>query len=98
MFCCFFPWSLHRFRDITYAKTLYLLSRQQVTAKTVISLQIQQIIDLSQRVTLKNLLGSLSTHVSETLNGHRKWIVLTFNLPSHNHIDIAKYLFSIRDE
>ena len=36
-------------------KTLYLLWRQHVTAKTVISLQIQQIIDLSQRVTLKNV-------------------------------------------
>ena len=34
-------------------KNLYLLSRQHVTAKTVISLKIQQNIDLSQRVTLK---------------------------------------------
>ena len=31
-------------------------------------------------------------------DGNRKWIILTFNLPSHNHIHIAKYLFSIRDE
>ena len=36
-------------------KNLYLLSRQRVTAKTVISLKIQQNIDLSQRVTLKNV-------------------------------------------
>ena len=36
-------------------KTLYMLLRQHVTAKTVISLQIEQIIDLSQRVTLKNV-------------------------------------------
>ena len=49
----FFCSSLLRFRDITYAKNLYLLSRQHVTAKTVISLKIQQNIDLSQRVTLK---------------------------------------------
>ena len=34
-------------------KSLYLLSRQHVTAKTVISLKIEQNIDLSQRVTLK---------------------------------------------
>ena len=34
-------------------KTLYLLSRQHATAKTVISLQIQQIIDLLQRATFK---------------------------------------------
>ena len=30
--------------------------------------------------------------------GNRKWTVFTFNSPSHNHIHIAKYLFSIRDE
>ena len=30
--------------------------------------------------------------------GNRKWAVFTFNLPSHNHIHIVKYLFSIRDE
>ena len=34
-------------------KSLYLLSRQHVTAKTVISLKIEQNIDLSQSVTLK---------------------------------------------
>ena len=55
MFCMFFCWSLFRFRDITYAKTLYLLSRQHVTAKTVISLKIQQNIDLLQRVTSKSV-------------------------------------------
>ena len=27
-----------------------------------------------------------------------KWAVFYVNLPSHNHIHIAKYLFSIRDE
>ena len=31
-------------------------------------------------------------------DGNRKWAIFTFNLPSHNHIHIAKYLFSIRDE
>ena len=31
-------------------------------------------------------------------DGNRKWAVFTFNLPSHNHIHIAKYLFSIKDE
>ena len=36
-------------------KNLYLLLRRHVTAKTVISLKIQQIIDLSQRVTLKSV-------------------------------------------
>ena len=36
-------------------ENLYLLSRQHVTAKTVISLKIQQNIDLSQRVSLKNV-------------------------------------------
>ena len=30
-------------------------------------------------------------------NGHRKWPISPFNLPSQNHIHIAKYLFSIRD-
>ena len=34
-------------------KSLYLLSRQHVTAKTVISLKIPQNIDLLQRATLK---------------------------------------------
>ena len=36
-------------------KNLYLLSCHHVTAKTVISLKIQQNIDLLQRVTLKNV-------------------------------------------
>ena len=36
-------------------KNLYLLSRHHVTTKTVISLKIQQNIDLSQHVTLKNV-------------------------------------------
>ena len=52
---CFFCWSFLPFRNITYAKNLYLLSRQHVTPKTVISLKIQQNIDLSQRVSLKNV-------------------------------------------
>ena len=37
--------------NITYAKNLYLLSRQHITAEMVISLKIQQNIDLSQHVT-----------------------------------------------
>ena len=31
-------------------------------------------------------------------NGNRKWAVFLFNLSSHNHISIATYLFSIRDD
>ena len=31
-------------------------------------------------------------------DGKRKWAIFYFNLPSHNHIHIAKYLFSFRDE
>ena len=31
-------------------------------------------------------------------DGNRKWAIFYFNVPSHNHIHIAKYLFSIRDE
>ena len=27
-----------------------------------------------------------------------KWVIFTFNLPSHNYIRIAKHLFAIRDE
>ena len=38
-----------------YAKKLYLWSHQHVTGKTVISLIIQQNIDLLQRVTLKSV-------------------------------------------
>ena len=41
--------------SIMHAKHLYLLSRQHVTANSVISLKIQQNIDLSQRVSLKNV-------------------------------------------
>ena len=41
------------FEILRMHKTLYLLSRQHATAKTVISLQIQQIIDLLQRATFK---------------------------------------------
>ena len=31
-------------------------------------------------------------------DGNRKWAFFTFNLLSHNHIHIAKNLFSIRDK
>ena len=31
-------------------------------------------------------------------DGNRKWAVFPFNLPSHNHIYIAKYLSSTRDD
>ena len=31
-------------------------------------------------------------------DGNRKWAVFPFNLPSHNHIHIAKYRFSIRED
>ena len=31
-------------------------------------------------------------------DGNRKWAVFTFNLPAHNHIHIAKYLLSVRNE
>ena len=41
------------FKILRMQKNLYLLSRQHVTAKTAISLKIQENIDLSQRVTLK---------------------------------------------
>ena len=30
-------------------------------------------------------------------DGNRKWADFSFNLSSHNHIYIAKYLFTIRD-
>ena len=43
------------FEILRMQKTLYLLSRQHVTAKTVISLKIQQNIDLLQRVTSKSV-------------------------------------------
>ena len=39
----------------TMQKSLYLWSRQHVTARTVISLKIQQNIDLLQHVTLKSV-------------------------------------------
>ena len=43
------------------------------------------------------LLGSL-THVRFwDEDGNRKWAVFPFNLSSHNHIYIAKHLFTIRD-
>ena len=29
-------------------------------------------------------------------DGNRKWSIFTLNLPSHDHIHINKYLFSIR--
>ena len=31
-------------------------------------------------------------------DGNRKWAVFTFNFPAHNHIHIANYLFTIRNE
>ena len=43
-------------------------------------------------------LRSLSMRLFEDADGNRKWAVFTLNLPSHNHIHIAKYLFSVRDE
>ena len=53
MFCMFFFAEVCLvFKILRSQKNLYLLSRQHVTAKTVISLKIQENIDLSQRVTL----------------------------------------------
>ena len=51
----FFPEVCIVFEILRMQKTLYVLSREHVTSKTVISLQIQQIIDLLQRVALKNV-------------------------------------------
>ena len=31
-------------------------------------------------------------------DGSRKWAVFTYNLPARNHINIAKYLFPIKNE
>ena len=31
-------------------------------------------------------------------DGNWKWAIFTFSEPSNKHIQIAKYLFSIRDE
>ena len=42
-------------RYYVWKKSLYLWSHQHVTGKTVISLKIQQNIDLLQRVTLKSV-------------------------------------------
>ena len=42
-------------------------------------------------------LGVKQVHFWNT-DSNRKWAVFTFNLPSQNHIHIAKYLFSIRNE
>ena len=53
----FFGCFARRFRDITYAKNLCFLSRQHVTPKAVISLKIQQNIDLSQRAALTMLIS-----------------------------------------
>ena len=51
---CFLPEVCFVFEILhNYAKNLYLLSCQHVTAKTVISLKIQQTINLLQHVTLK---------------------------------------------
>ena len=49
----FFSLVLSSFSRYYVCKNLYLLSRQHVTAKTVISLKILQNIDLLQRATLK---------------------------------------------
>ena len=43
-------------------------------------------------------IGTLSRRIVLDTNGNRKWAIFTFNLPSHNHIHIAKYHFSIWDE
>ena len=31
-------------------------------------------------------------------DGNRKWAIFSFNSPSHNHIHITKYVFSVREE
>ena len=31
-------------------------------------------------------------------DGNRKWTDFAFNLPSHNYIHIAKFIFSITDQ
>ena len=53
MFCIFFAEVFFVYEILRMQKSLYLWSHQHVTGKTVISLKIQQNIDLLQRVTLK---------------------------------------------
>ena len=53
--CIFFRWFGLRFSRYYVCKNLYLLLRQERTAKMVISLKIQQNIDLLQHATLKSV-------------------------------------------
>ena len=52
-FCMFFAEVFFVYEILRMQKSLHLWSHQHVTGKTVISLIIQQNIDLLQRVTLK---------------------------------------------
>ena len=52
---CFFAEVFFVYEILRMQKSLYLWSHQHVTGKTVISLKIQQNIDLLQRVTLKSV-------------------------------------------
>ena len=52
-----------------------------------------------------NFLTSMAYHIRELkharfwdADGNRKRAIFPLDLFSHNHIDIAKYLFSIRDD
>ena len=55
MFVCFLAEVFFVYEILRMQKSLYLWSHQHVTGKTVISLNIQQNIDLLQRVTLKSV-------------------------------------------
>ena len=52
---CFFAEVFFVYEILRMQKSLYLWSHQHMTGKTVISLKIQQNIDLLQRVTLKSV-------------------------------------------
>ena len=55
-------------------------------------------IDEKLRVDRRKTLVARSLGAFWDADGNRKWAVFTFKLSSHNHIHIAKYFFSIRDE
>ena len=49
-------------------------------------------------IPLNHHIGELKQARFWDADGNQKWAIFTFNLPSHNHIHIAKNLFSIKDK
>ena len=95
---CFFTEVFFVYEMLRMQKSLYLWSHQHVTRKTVISLIIQQNIDLLQRVTIKSVdfrVKPLQFWFRVNVRPQSTSPMVSFGLPRHFCITVLLYFIVI---